>query len=108
MAEAAVANVDPFQAPRSADQAHDDQRLARARRQVAAIKGFYIHLVVFVVVLAGLAVVNLAVGDPWWVQWVLLGWGIGVAAHALAVFGHASQVMANWEKRKLDELMRRQ
>ena len=71
------------------------------------MKGFYIHLGVFIVVLASLLVVNLATGDPWWVQWVLLGWGIGIAAHALAVFGAGSRAVAEWERRKTKELMDR-
>ena len=84
----------------------DNERLARARRRVAALKGFYIHLSVFVLVLAGLAVVNLLLGPPWWVLWVLLGWGIGVAAHALAISVHTSRRMADWEKRKTQEFLR--
>jgi 2TM domain-containing protein len=83
----------------------DEARLARARRRLAALKGFYIHLLVFAVVLAGLFIVNLAAGGPWWVLWVLLGWGIGIVAHAITVFGPTSQAIADWEERKLRELM---
>lgn len=83
----------------------DEVKLARARRRLAAIKGFYIHLFVFVVVLAGLFVINVAAGGPWWVLWVFFGWGIGVVAHALTVFGHAPQAIADWEERKLKQLM---
>ena len=86
-----------------------DPKLERAKRQVAAIKGFYTHVFVFVVVMVGLFVLNLALkywaDSPWWVQWPLLGWGIGVGAHALAVFGHASKRVANWEQRKIRQLM---
>ncbi len=79
----------------------DDERLAEVRRRVAAIKGFYIHLIVFVAVIVSLALLNAASGDPWWVQWVLLGWGIGVLAHALAVFGRGSKLVSEWGKRKI-------
>ena len=81
------------------------ERLAHARRRVEALKGFYLHLFIFVLVLAGLAVVNAASGGPWWVLWVLLGWGIGVLAHAFAVLGQGSRVVADWEERKLKELL---
>jgi|SRR5690348_15664386 fatty acid desaturase len=77
----------------------------KARRQVAAIKGFYIHLFVFVLVMLGLTAINLSVGRPWWVLWVLLGWGIGVLAHALTVFGHTSKRITDWEERKVRQLM---
>jgi hypothetical protein len=83
----------------------DDERLAEARRRVAAIKGFYIHLIVFVAVIVSLALLNAASGDPWWVQWVFLGWGIGVLAHALAVFGRGSKLVSEWEKRKIKKLL---
>jgi len=54
-----MTNVDlPPRSPSSMDEA----RLARARRRVAALKGFYIHLSVFVLVMAGLAVINLLTG----------------------------------------------
>jgi fatty acid desaturase len=79
-------------------------KLMKARRQVAAIKGFYIHLFIFVLVMLGLAAINLSVGRPWWVLWVLLGWGVGVLAHALTVFGHTSKRIQDWEERKIKEL----
>jgi hypothetical protein len=84
----------------------EDERLARARRRVGALKGFYIHLAAFVLVMAGLAVINLLRGPPWWVLWVLLGWGIGVVAHGLAVSSRTSRAIADWEKRKTQEFLR--
>jgi hypothetical protein len=89
-------------APNISDQ---DSDLAKAKRQVAAIKGFYIHLFIFVLVILGLGAINFAVGRPWWVLWVLLGWGIGVLAHALTVFGRTSRRIADWEERKVRQLM---
>jgi hypothetical protein len=82
-----------------------DAKLARAKRRVRAIKGFYIHFLVFVVVMLILVGVNIAVGPPWWVLFVLVGWGIGVLAHALAVFGHSSRRIAEWEQRKIRQMM---
>jgi hypothetical protein len=81
------------------------ERLERARRRVAAIKGFYIHLICFVLVLAGLLVVNLMGGGPLWVLWVFAGWGVGLAAHAVAVLGQTSRRIADWEERKIKQLM---
>jgi hypothetical protein len=82
-----------------------DAKLEKARKQVAVIKGFYIHLVVFVVVNLGLCAVNFVTGKPWWVLWVFLGWGLGVLAHAFGVYGHASNSIAQWEERKIKKLM---
>ena len=84
--------------------APDEERLAQARRRLAALKGFYIHLLVFVAVVLLLAIVNAATGGPWWVLWVVLGWGIGVLAHWLFVFAGSSRFVADWERRKVREL----
>ena len=78
-----------------------------AKRQLAAIRGFYIHLAVFVLVMVMLIAINGATGPVWWAQWPFLGWGIGVLGHAVAVFGHSPAALAGWEQRKLDELKRR-
>jgi len=51
-----------------------------------ALRAFLIHLGVFVVVVGALAAINL-LRNPHhlWFVWVLAGWGIGVAAHGLAL-----------------------
>jgi fatty acid desaturase len=85
--------------------AEQDAKLERAKRRVRAIKGFYIHFLVFVVVMLILVAINIAVGPPWWVLVVLLGWGIAVLAHALAVFGQTSKRIAEWEQRKIRQIM---
>jgi uncharacterized membrane protein YdjX (TVP38/TMEM64 family) len=99
----ALTNFD--QGPGLPHSERNSERLARARRKVAALKGFYAHLLIFVVVLLGLTLVNLVTGPPWWVLWVLFGWGIGVVAHALAVFAATRTAVAEWERRKLREFM---
>ena len=49
--------------------------------------GFRIHAIAFVLTMALLLVINLWIGAPYWVQWVLLGWGIGLLAHWWFVLG---------------------
>jgi hypothetical protein len=46
------------------------------------LRGFLIHLTVFIVVIVGLAAVNLIrnPAHPWFL-WVLFAWGIALAAH---------------------------
>lgn len=83
------------------DNLHTEARAA-ARKRVEEIKALYIHLFVYALVIALLSLLNVLYGDGWWVQWVLLGWGIGVLAHAFAVIG-----LAGWEQRKAEEIARR-
>jgi hypothetical protein len=77
-----------------------------ARRQVGRLRAFYHHLLVFVLVNGGLLAINL-VTTPGrlWFYWPLLGWGIAIAFHALATFGGRHWLGADWEERKLRELL---
>jgi uncharacterized protein (DUF486 family) len=81
------------------------EKFRDAKRQVARLKGFYVHATVFVLVLLGLLTVNVWSGPPYWVQWVFVGWGIGMIGHAIGVFGHRLGWSSNWEARKLKQLM---
>ncbi len=77
-----------------------------ARRQVATLRRFYQHVLLFVVVNAGLLAVNL-IASPGhlWAFWPLLGWGVWLALHAFATFARDRWLGAEWEQRKLRELM---
>lgn len=87
------------------NQLTEQQQRERARERVAKIKGFFIHAAIFASVLLLLFVVNATSTGGWWVQWVFLGWGIGVAAHAFAVFGSTPKFISRWEERKVREYM---
>ncbi|WP_045835027.1 2TM domain-containing protein [Hyphomicrobium sp. 99] len=49
-------------------------------------KGFRIHLLAYVLVNALLAIINFLNPQTIWFYWVLIGWGIGLAAHAYSVW----------------------
>jgi hypothetical protein len=85
----------------------EHEKLSRARQKVEAMTGFYIHLTAFIVVNAVLFIIDAMSGADWWVQWPILGWGIGIIAHALAVFGRWPTFVANWQLRKIRELKER-
>jgi len=55
-------------------------------------KGFLIHLAAFLAVNALLIAINLTQDpkDSWFI-WPLLGWGIGIGAHGLALFLHSHE-----------------
>ena len=87
----------------------DEQRYQRAHARVQALKGFYTHATVYVVVNIGLFVINLLTGGGWWFYWPLIGWGIGLGAHAIGVFGFSGGGPwgREWEERKTRELIDR-
>lgn len=77
-----------------------------ARRQVAMLRGFYHHLMVFAVVNGALLAINLIASPArLWFFWPLLGWGIWLGLHAFATFARGRWLGAEWEERKLRELM---
>jgi hypothetical protein len=83
-----------------------DPSYERAKRRVTQIKGFFIHLVTYVVVIAFLFFIDVfAEDDPsnWWFYWPALGWGIAVIIHAATVYGPF--LGSGWEDRKIKELM---
>ena len=90
-----------------ADQ-EQQQRYERARTRVKELKGFYIHAATFVLVNIGLFLINLLTGGSWWFFWPLIGWGIGLGAHAVNVFGIGSTLGQDWEERKTREFMDRE
>ena len=79
------------------------QKIARAERKVRAMTAFYIHAAVFGFVMLILFGLNFT-DDAWWFQYPLIGWGIGVLAHAWAVFGGGGERLARWQLKKIYEL----
>ncbi|MHB8879758.1 MAG: 2TM domain-containing protein [Myxococcaceae bacterium] len=57
-----------------------------ARKRVQMKRGFFIHLLLYVIVNGALIVIWAVTGRgyPWFV-WPLLGWGIGIVANAIQV-----------------------
>jgi hypothetical protein len=69
-----------------------DQRQWAIRR-IQAKRAFWVHLAVYVAVNALLILIwAMTSGEYFWPVWPLLGWGIGVAAHAANVFIGPSEV----------------
>ncbi|MDG1194624.1 MAG: 2TM domain-containing protein [Polaribacter sp.] len=89
----------------------------RAKKRVKAIKGFYVHLIVYVltnIFISGIIIWSIMEsGHPFedtlsnfgvYSTWVF--WGIGMFFHWLGVFGFKSLGFGeDWEERKIKELM---
>jgi hypothetical protein len=86
-------------------------RYRRAQERVRAVRGFYIHLGVYLIVNTGIFLLNWVlrvVNGPsqnWFFYWVLLGWGIGVLINGFVVFGPDRFLGHEWEERKIREYM---
>jgi len=91
----------------SAGDLQNQEGYREARRHVAALRGFYIHLCVFIAVMILLTFIDATTSHVWWVQWPFLGWGIALAIHAFATFSGIGFLGPEWEQRKIAELLRR-
>lgn len=84
----------------------EQERIERAHREAAELRGFYSHLTLYLGVMLLLALLDAIAGGRWWVMWPAMGWGIGIAAHAITVYGHRWWGQ-EWEERKVAALLSR-
>lgn len=76
--------------------------------EVRKLKGFYLHLAQYVVVIAALCAINLlTTPHRLWFYWPALGWGIGILAHAATIFGWLPFLGVDWEKRQVEKRLGR-
>lgn len=85
------------------------ERYQKASKKVKEIKGFYIHLICYVIVIALIVYLNVKFSpEHLWFFYPMFGWGFGLIGHALSVFGTDSLFSKNWEERKIIELMEKE
>lgn len=83
----------------------EDPSVVRAHKRAEDLRGWYQHVAVFVITIAGLALVDAIAGGGWWVQWVAVPWGAVILAHGVTVFG--GRIFGpEWEQRKVDQYLR--
>lgn len=88
----------------------------KAKKKVAALKGFYTHLLIYVVINSSLLVIKIIgsyyYGDyfmgPLWhfstfATWLF--WGVGLSFHAAKVFKKNPFFNKNWEDRQIQKYM---
>lgn len=85
-----------------------DPEYRAALKRAEELQGFYTHLLVYLVVNAGLFLINVLTRDgdgDWWFYWPLAGWGIGVLIHGLTTF--TGLFSEGWKARKAEEIYQR-
>ena len=91
---------------------NQDTRYSMAYRRVKKIKGFYVHLMVYILVNVFVLVANqneyIGENVTFW-GWenfsTPIFWGVFLAAHWFSVFGRDILFGKNWEERKIQEFM---
>jgi hypothetical protein len=80
---------------------YSDEEYRNAVKEVKERRGFYQHLVIYIMVCVFLSAMSLFVWrGTFWPIFVIFGWGIGVASHAVATF-----LGKEWERRKVKEYL---
>ena len=95
-----------------------DAKYRRAAERVDRLRGFYNHLIVYVVVNMSISIFkvvrNVENGESYaeaifdlntFIVWLF--WGIALALHAFSVFGLPMILGKDWEVRKIDEFMKK-
>ena len=83
----------------------------KALKRVKKIKGFYTHLLVYVVINLMIVILNiqgLGKGESYFKLenfFTAFFWGIGLVTHGLSVFLPGMVMGKNWEEKKIKELM---
>ncbi len=89
-----------------------EERYIKAKERVKKLKEFYTHLSVYIIVNTVLLLLIYSGYELKINFWQLdsfftpLGWGIGLAIHALVVFGPNLSFLKNWEREKLDQFIK--
>lgn len=93
----------------------DDKKFKDAKKRVDEIKGFYTHLIVYILVNLFLFIGATGLFEngffdrmpDWGMLTTPFFWGIGLAFHGLYVFQFKSGFFKRWEERKIKEFMER-
>ena len=84
----------------------EDRKYQKAIKRVKEIRGFYTHLVMYVLINTLLFLINITTSpDILWFYLPLFGWGIGIVMHAVYVFGFGLWLGPDWEDKKIKEIM---
>lgn len=85
-----------------------------ALKRVKKIKGFYSHLLVYIIINILIIISNVQNLDQgetifqFKIFFTAFAWGIGLVAHGLSVFGASIFFGSNWEQKKINELMEKE
>ena len=86
-------------------QMSEEELYREAKKKVEAKKGFFIHLVIYImvnIILVFIWAFAAGGGFPWFI-FPLGGWGIGVLLHFLGVFVFGRQT--EWKRREIEREM---
>ncbi|MFQ3296885.1 MAG: hypothetical protein ACI9JT_001807 [Polaribacter sp.] len=93
-----------------------EQKYISAKKRVEALKGYYWHVAIYIVInlfLSSAQVIDgitenksfVEIFSDFGMYGVWIAWGIGLVFHTLKIFGIPFFLGKNWEERKIKEYM---
>lgn len=93
-----------------------EQKYRSAKKRVAALKAYYWHLAIYIIInlfLSGAQVVDgitenksfMEIFSDFGIYGVWIIWGIGLIFHSLKIFGFPFFLGKDWEERKIEQYM---
>jgi hypothetical protein len=85
----------------------EDERLyKKAKEKARAIRGFYINVSMYCIVIPILIFINLKYSPQfYWFFFSMFGWGLGLLFHASEAFDWNPVLGKRWEEKKIKELL---
>jgi len=91
------------------DQFEEERIYRKAKKKAQNIRGFYINLMLYCLIIPILVFVNLKYTPEYqWFWFSMLGWGIGLSFHAMETFDVNSFLGKDWEERKIKEILEKE
>jgi len=82
-----------------------EKKYERAKEHLEKLKGFYIHFSIYLIMAPVFIYLNFISTSFPWAFFPIIGWGFGVAGHAMEVFDYNPFLGRNWEEKKIREFM---
>jgi hypothetical protein len=86
MAEELGVDSQTMEAAVEEEQETFDYKKAWKLKMIRRKAKFHRHLWSFIIIIGALIIINIMTPGPWWFQWPVLGWGIGLAFHFRAAY----------------------
>ncbi|MFK5983231.1 MAG: 2TM domain-containing protein [Flavobacteriaceae bacterium] len=83
----------------------NELKYERAKEHVEKLKGFYVHLAIYLIMMPVLIILNFRSTSFPWAIFPIAGWGFGIMGHAMETFSYHPLLGKNWEERKLKQFM---
>lgn len=98
----------PMDSTQTSDMYFVEQAEQEAISYVQNLKAFHLNWITFIILMPCLYILNIKLSpDFLWVVIAGIGWGFGIALHALVIFGLFSVFGGAWEQREFQKHMNR-